>query len=200
MHQFELITCKMLHSERASLVQRNTSFLFGKIGWKIGMAKMFLSEQGPMRRESQRGAGRSQTQTHLSSIFAIFFPVQIANLLELVHFGMHQNRGSDFAKPSKRQFSLDKLQFTVVNNGKSRAKMHGRCDRSVLTQIGEAKAAILLFLLLWSASRSKRGFKAEVGSGFGLPVSLTEWSAASKAVSRGLEFGFCFHCVDIPLG
>ncbi|MDA1055759.1 MAG: hypothetical protein O3C40_35650, partial [Planctomycetota bacterium] len=67
----------------------------------------------------------------------------------------------------------------------------GRCDRSVLT--GEAKGDILLFLFLWPASRSKRGFKAEDRSGFCLPVSLTQWSAVSKAVSQGLEFGFCFH-------
>jgi hypothetical protein len=30
-----------------------------------------------------------------------------------------------------------------------------------------------------------------------LPASITQWSAASKAVSQGLEFGFCFHSVDM---
>ena len=64
-------------------------------------------------------------------------------------------------------------------------------------QSGNPPGDILLFLLLWSASRSKRGFKAADRSGFCLPVSLTEWSAASKAVSQGLEFGFCFHSVDM---
>jgi len=28
-------------------------------------------------------------------------------------------------------------------------------------------------------------------------MRITEWSAASKAVSQGLEFGFCFHPVDM---
>ncbi len=28
-------------------------------------------------------------------------------------------------------------------------------------------------------------------------MSITEWSAASNAVSQGLEFGFCFHSVDM---
>ena len=37
-------------------------------------------------------------------------------------------------------------------------------------------------------------------SGFCLPVSVTERGAAGKAVSQGFEFGFCFHCVDIPPG
>ena len=36
-------------------------------------------------------------------------------------------------------------------------------------------------------------------SGFCLPLIITEWSAASKAVAQGLEFGCCFHCVDIPI-
>ncbi len=55
----------------------------------------------------------------------------------------------------------------------------------------------LLFLLLWPTSGWKRGFKAKDCSRFGQPVSITEWSAASKAVSEGLEFGFCFHTVDM---
>ncbi len=28
-------------------------------------------------------------------------------------------------------------------------------------------------------------------------MSITKWSAAGKAVSQGLEFGFCFHTVDM---
>ena len=48
-------------------------------------------------------------------------------------------------------------------------------------QKGEA-GDILLFLLLWPTSRSKRGFKAEDRSGSCQPVSLTEWRAASYGV------------------
>ena len=73
----------------------------------------------------------------------------------------------------------------------------GRCDRSVLTQKGKQKLPFYCSCFLWPASRSKQGFKAEDRSGFCLPVSITEWSAASKAVSQGLEFGFCFHSVDM---
>lgn len=32
---------------------------------------------------------------------------------------------------------------------------------------------------------------------FFLPVSITERSAASKAVTQGFQFGFCFHAVDM---
>lgn len=60
-----------------------------------------------------------------------------------------------------------------------------------------AEREILLFLLLWPASRSKRGFKAEGRSGFRLQVGVTEWNPAGKAVSQGLEFGCCFHTVDM---
>ncbi len=59
------------------------------------------------------------------------------------------------------------------------------------------KGDILLFLLSWSASRSQRRLKTEYCSRFRLPVSITKRSAASKAVSQGLEFGFCFHPIDM---
>lgn len=52
-------------------------------------------------------------------------------------------------------------------------------------------------MLYWPALRSKRRFKAEDSSGFCLPLSITEWSAANKAVSQGLELGFCFQAVDL---
>ena len=62
---------------------------------------------------------------------------------------------------------------------------------------GDEKADILLFLLLWRASRSKRRFKAEDCRRFCLPAWITEWSAVGKAVTQGLEFGFCFHAIDL---
>lgn len=49
---------------------------------------------------------------------------------------------------------------------------------------GIAKGDILLFLLLWPASGSKRRFKTEHCSGFCLPPRIAERSAASKAVSH----------------
>ena len=69
---------------------------------------------------------------------------------------------------------------------------------AMVATVGKANYGdILLLLFLWSASRSQRGIKTELRSSYCLPISISEWSAASKTVSQGLEFGFCFHPVDM---
>ena len=62
---------------------------------------------------------------------------------------------------------------------------------------GIAKGDILLLCSSWPASGAKGRFESGYCSGFCLPVSITERSVASKAVTQGLHFGFCFHPVDM---
>ena len=76
---------------------------------------------------------------------------------------------------------------------RNRRKPSGVCVSLLARTGGIAKGDILLFLLFWPTSRSKRRFKAEHCSRFCLPVSISKWSAAIKTVSQGLEFGCCFH-------
>ncbi len=91
---------------------------------------------------------------------------------------------------------MSQLAPAVITFNWGNRKKGGDRKRGIAN--GESQTGdTLLFLLLWPTSGSKRKFKAEHCSRFFLPVSITEWSAASKAVSQGFEFGFCFHTVDM---
>ena len=54
---------------------------------------------------------------------------------------------------------------------------------AMISTWGIAKRGILLFCCFGGPARSQRGFNADDLCGFCLPVSITEWSAAGKAVS-----------------
>jgi hypothetical protein len=56
---------------------------------------------------------------------------------------------------------------------------------------------ILLFYSPWPASRSKGRVKPEFCSRFRLPLIVPKRRAASKALTQRLEFGFCFHPVEM---
>lgn len=121
------------------------------------------------------------------------------------------NSGNSSLPPSSDGPGQQPVKPTKGKSGKKRGGQFGHPKRTrplVPTEdcdavehhrptSGIAKGDILLFLLLWPAARSKRGFKAEGRSRFSLPASITEGSAARKAVSHGLEFGFCLHTIDM---